>query len=95
MVNLKNDDTIKLSWIECMISPDGGQNNCTYIIKDKLPPFALMVAAETLVSTIGIWLFVIFGKASLWREWGDFFYDLQVYIKTRGLEKNNDQFFAL
>ncbi|ORE03657.1 hypothetical protein BCV72DRAFT_295993 [Rhizopus microsporus var. microsporus] len=95
MVNLKNDDTIKLSWIECMISPDGGQDNCTYIIKDKLPPFALMVAAETLVSTIGIWLFVIFGKASLWREWGDFFYDLQVYIKTRGLEKNNDQFFAL
>lgn len=55
-----------------------------------------MMAAETLVSTQGIWLFVIFGKRSLWREWNDLICDLRASFGSRGrMEKGGEQFFAL
>lgn len=38
------------------------QNKCVYILKDKVPSLKIMIAAETTVSIIGIWLFLIFGN---------------------------------
>ncbi|KAK4515349.1 uncharacterized protein ATC70_010293 [Mucor velutinosus] len=96
VVSLERDQSITNHWLECMLSPGGHQNSCVTIIRDHLPPYGLMMAAETLVSTQGIWLFVIFGKRSLWREWNDLIYDLRISFGNRGrMEKNGEQFFAL
>ncbi|KAI8077656.1 hypothetical protein BDF21DRAFT_341384 [Thamnidium elegans] len=95
VVSLEKDHSITNHWLECMLSPGGHQNSCVYIIRDHLPPYGLMMAAETLVSTQGIWLFVIFGKRSLWREWNDLIYDMRVSFNSRRMEKNGEQFFAL
>lgn len=96
VVSLERDQTITNHWLECMLSPGGHQNDCVAIIRDHLPPYGLMMAAETLVSTQGIWLFVIFGKRSLWREWNDLIYDLRVSFSSRKrTEKNGEQFYAL
>lgn len=96
VVSLERDQSITNHWLECMISPGRHQDSCVVIIRDHLPPYGLMMAAETLVSTQGIWLFVIFGKRSLWREWNDLIYDLRVSFGSRGrMEKGGEQFFAL
>jgi hypothetical protein len=95
VVSLERDQSITNSWLECMLSPGGNQNNCVALIRDHLPPYGLMMAAEALVSTQGIWLFVIFGKRSLWREWNDLIYDLRVSFYSRGRAEKNEKFFAL
>lgn len=96
IVSFEKDQVITNHWLECMLSPGGHQDTCVTIIKDHLPTYGLMMAAETLVSTQGIWLFVIFGKQSLWREWKDMIYDLRISFGSRGkIERNDEQFFAL
>jgi hypothetical protein len=96
MVSLEKDMSITNHWLECMVSPGGAQNSCVDIIAEHLPPFGLMIFAESIVSMLGIWLFVIFGKRSMWREWNDLIYDLRLSWRTKGRnEKSSEQFFAL
>ncbi|KAG1138509.1 hypothetical protein G6F36_016040 [Rhizopus arrhizus] len=96
MKTLVKDNSIKLNWIECMISPDGSQDNCTEDIRDYLPPFGVMIAAEAYVSSLGIWLAIVFGRMSLFRDWNDLLYDLRLFFTSRGsLKARNEQFFAL
>lgn len=73
------------------------QNYCANVISSKLPPFALMILAETWISLIGIVVFIIFGKRSLWREWNDWIYEMRMRFitKKRHYPKQEDQFFAL
>jgi hypothetical protein len=95
MTQLQNNPSLTLDWLQCMLTGNG-QNVCADVIDKLLPPFPLMIVAETLVSFIGIWLFIMFGKRSLWREWNDLIYDMRVRMSGRGRsEKNGEQFFAL
>ncbi|KAI8382365.1 hypothetical protein BD560DRAFT_323035 [Blakeslea trispora] len=85
-----------ISWVECMLTPGNSQNYCADMIAPHLPPFGLMVAAESLVSLIGVWLFVMFAKRSLWREWNDWIYDVRMSLtQSSRNEKPGEQFFAL
>ncbi|RCH77771.1 hypothetical protein CU098_004171 [Rhizopus stolonifer] len=93
---LQNDPSHMLTWLECMLTPGHSQNYCAEIIGPHLPPFSLMVAAETLVSAIGIWLFILFAKRSLWREWNDWIYETRIrFTRSSRAEKHGEQFFAL
>lgn len=58
---INNIDIIK-HWLRCMTLNNSDQNKCVYILKDKVPSLKIMIAAETTVSIIGIWLFLIFGN---------------------------------
>lgn len=92
MASLETDDATILKWLECMLDPDNTQDSCTDLVSNHLPPFGLMITAETLVGLVGLWLFLIFGKRSIWREWNDWIYDMRV----RGrMEKDGEQFFQL
>ncbi|KAI7873176.1 uncharacterized protein EV154DRAFT_487394 [Mucor mucedo] len=96
MTDLQNNPRVTLDWIQCMLTPGKTQNMCAAVISPHLPPFSLIIVAEVLVSTIGIWLFIMFGKRSLWREWNDLIYDLRIKMGGRGgAEKHGEQFFAL
>lgn len=96
MSSLPNDDNAVYAWMECMLVPGNTQNDCLAPVSSHMPPFGLMVTAEALVSLVGVWLFLIFGKRSLWREWNDLIYDIRISLGARGrLEKNGEQFFAL
>ena len=96
MTDIQSNPNLTSAWLECMLTPGNGQNKCADLISGHIPPFSLMVVAETLVSTIGIWLFIMFGKRSLWREWNDWIYDMRIRMSGRGgAEKHGDQFFAL
>ncbi|KAF7723345.1 hypothetical protein EC973_002093 [Apophysomyces ossiformis] len=98
MQRIGTDPTITTHWLECMLTADNNhnQNSCVHVVSPHLPPFGLMITAEALVSLCGFWVFLIFGKRSLWREWNDLIYDIRVTLGARGrVEKNGEQFFAL
>lgn len=96
MNQLQNNPELTNEWLECMITPGSTQNSCADVIGSHLPPFPLIIVAEVLVSSIGIWVFGMFGKRSLWREWNDLIYDLRIsFGRTGRAEKNGEQFFAL
>ncbi|KAI9025807.1 hypothetical protein CLU79DRAFT_743176 [Phycomyces nitens] len=97
LLNFSNNFEIALEWLTCMLESAGDhQNECVAIVRPYLPTFGLMVTAELLVSLVGIWLFAIFGKRSLWREWNDLIFEMRIRISSRGRsEKNGEQFFAL
>ncbi|KAI8138247.1 hypothetical protein BJV82DRAFT_631602 [Fennellomyces sp. T-0311] len=96
MMELKYEPKAMFDWIGCMMDSKTTQNDCTVHLEEYLPPFALMITAEVLVSIIGISLFFNFVKRSLLREWNDLIYNIRVSIGMRGrVEKNGDQFFAL
>lgn len=96
MTDLHTNPLAILDWLECMLTPGNGQNICADVISPHLPPFPLMIVAELLVSSIGTFVFLTFGKRSLWREWNDLIYDTRMRMRGRGgLEKHGEQFFAL
>ena len=83
-------------WITC-ISQNENLNDliltvekCTIDNANELPSYNTMIAAETSVSIVGIWLFSIFFKDT-------FLYDFYVYIKNnyvikfKKLIKKNDK----
>ncbi|KAI8380511.1 hypothetical protein EDC96DRAFT_491236 [Choanephora cucurbitarum] len=96
VTELQDNPRLLIGWVECMLTPGNTQNFCADMISPHLPPFPMMVAAEALVSFIGIWLFIMFAKRSLWREWNDWIYDKRMSFTRSGRsEKAGEQFFAL
>ncbi|KAJ2955576.1 hypothetical protein NQZ79_g8425 [Umbelopsis isabellina] len=96
LANLRDNKEMLASWVQCMMI-NHDQNLCSSIVSDKLPPFALLITAEALVSLIGVIVFITFAKRSLWREWNDWIYETRMRFKrdTRRYSKDQDQFFAL
>ncbi|ORX54543.1 hypothetical protein DM01DRAFT_1407379 [Hesseltinella vesiculosa] len=97
VTTMVNDSSVVNNWIGCMINPQSAnQDSCVSIIADYVPPFGFMIAAEALVSVIGIWLVIIFAKRSLFIEWNDLIYNVRVYFGGRDrAEKHGEQFFQL
>ncbi|KAG0031648.1 hypothetical protein BGZ81_000853 [Podila clonocystis] len=61
-----------------------------------LPPYGLMIAAEALVSSIGTVIFIVFFKANLVREWGEWFSSIGYLCSgKRKQKKEQDQFFVI
>ncbi|KAI8065543.1 hypothetical protein BC940DRAFT_304361 [Gongronella butleri] len=97
VTELTETPTVLDAWVACMLSPTTvNQDSCVGIVSPYMPPFGFMVAAEALVSIIGIWLVVIFAKRSLFIEWNDLIYNIRVYLGGRDrAEKHGEQFFQL
>ncbi|KAI9317223.1 hypothetical protein BX666DRAFT_2027312 [Dichotomocladium elegans] len=96
MTILKDDRNAILPWLTCMMTYGNTQDDCTSKLSDYMPPFGLMVFAESLVSLMGVSLFLNFFKWDLLREWNDFFYNIRFSLRRRrDPEKNGDQFIAL
>jgi hypothetical protein len=78
-----------------MITPEMDQDTCYDLIKSSLPSFPLMLSADILAGLIGFWLFILFAKRSLWREWNDLIYDIRLTLTGSKFKKNREQFFTL
>ncbi|KAG0213581.1 hypothetical protein BGX28_003998 [Mortierella sp. GBA30] len=84
-----------LAFAEC-IQSGATHDECADKLAPYLPPYGLMIAAEFLVSTIGTVIFVVFFKAALVREWGDWFGSIGYLLRgKRRQKKEQDQFFVI
>ncbi|EIE83579.1 hypothetical protein RO3G_08284 [Rhizopus delemar RA 99-880] len=95
LTETENNATLVTSWLQCMLTPGNDQDICYEIIKPILPNFSLMVTVDILAALIGFWLFLMFAKRSLWREWNDLIYDIRIACIYRKREKHAEQFFTL
>ncbi|KAK3819846.1 MAG: hypothetical protein J3Q66DRAFT_163239 [Benniella sp.] len=69
---------------------------CADELSPYLPPFGMMIAAESVVSSIGTVIFIVFFKPALVREWGDKFASIGYWIRGGGKRrKDQDQFFVI
>ncbi|KAF8981648.1 hypothetical protein BGZ46_002457 [Entomortierella lignicola] len=85
-----------LTFVGCLASGTS-HDQCADKLAPYLPPYGLMVAAEGVVSAIGIVMFIVFIKPETLREWGDKFSSLGYWISGRGKlhKKDQDQFFVI
>ncbi|KAI7817207.1 hypothetical protein BC939DRAFT_336023 [Gamsiella multidivaricata] len=71
-------------------------DTCADELSPYLPPYGLMIAAESVVSSIGAVIFIVFFKPALVREWGDKLASLGYLLcGKRKLKKEQDQFFVI
>ncbi|KAI8063197.1 hypothetical protein BC940DRAFT_358161 [Gongronella butleri] len=84
-------------WIACMLDPTtANQDACVAIVAPIMPPLGILMAAEVIVSVIGILIFIIFAKRSLFVEWNDLIFKIRVSIGGRGHgNKRGEQFYQL
>ncbi|KAF9351119.1 hypothetical protein BGX26_010804 [Mortierella sp. AD094] len=80
----------------CIMTPGSTHDSCADELAPHLPPYALMIAAEFLVSMIGTIIFVVFFKIALIREWSDWFGSVGYLLSgKRRQKKEQDQFFVI
>ncbi|KAI9272566.1 hypothetical protein BY458DRAFT_455346 [Sporodiniella umbellata] len=91
----ERDGVIVERWIQCMLLSEGDQNKCYEFSKNWLPSFPLMITVDIFASLIGFWLFILFAKRSLWREWNDWIYDFRIANFGSSREKRGEQFYTL
>ncbi|KAI8595028.1 hypothetical protein EDD21DRAFT_295652, partial [Dissophora ornata] len=88
--------TLHITEFVLCLKEGNSQNTCADQIAQYLPPYGMMVAAEGVVSSIGIIIFVVFFKPTIVREWGDKFSSLGYLISGKGkLRKEQDEFFVI
>ncbi|KAG0002574.1 hypothetical protein BGZ80_005416 [Entomortierella chlamydospora] len=84
-----------LSFVYCL-KVGHSHDTCVDGIAPYLPPYGLMIAAEAVVSAIGISIFFVFFRPSIVSEWREKFATLGYWITGRGkLKKEQDQFFVI
>ncbi|KAF9432083.1 hypothetical protein BGZ76_011295 [Entomortierella beljakovae] len=78
------------------LAKGGSHDVCADMIAPFLPPYAIMMAAEGVVSFIGTLIFIVFFKSALIREWGDWFGSVGYLLSGKRREKKEqDQFFVI
>ncbi|KAF9113055.1 hypothetical protein BGX27_002311 [Mortierella sp. AM989] len=68
----KTDMSWMSTWQLCIFTKQGNQEQCgEQFAKGHVPDFLFMMITEGLVSTTGLWVFLLFFKHSLIMEWRD------------------------
>ncbi|KAF9157947.1 hypothetical protein DFQ26_008154 [Actinomortierella ambigua] len=82
-------------FVACL-SKGTAHDTCVETMKDVVPPYVLMIAAEFAVSTIGTVIFLVFFKAALWEEWKEWFANVSYFLRGRRTQqKEQEQFFVI
>ncbi|KAF9431355.1 hypothetical protein BGZ76_000424 [Entomortierella beljakovae] len=84
-----------LDFVFCL-SSGALHDTCADELSPYLPPYGLMIAAEAVVSSIGIIIFIVFFKYETVVEWGDKFASVGYWLTGKGkTKKEQDQFFVI
>lgn len=95
----KENAAVVGEWLACVVSnPTSPQDNCADIIGPYIPSYGVVIFTETLVSMVGLWLFVVFMRKSLLQEWQDWIYDINIFRanpRNNSKSEKDEQFFSL
>jgi len=84
--NLVKDPTKGASWLLCLITSKGDKNQCLKFAEPLVVNEATVMAVLILLSTNGIWLLCLLGRASMFTGWVELF---------RGKAKRNNEFVSV
>ncbi|KAF9378095.1 hypothetical protein BGX21_002996, partial [Mortierella sp. AD011] len=97
VVGTKTDMSWFSTWQLCIFTQQGDQEQCgRQFATGNVPDFAFMMVAEGLVSTTGLWIFLLFFKKSLAMEWRDLISGWACCCSgRRSRRREEDQFYVI
>ncbi|KAG0266646.1 hypothetical protein BG011_001493 [Mortierella polycephala] len=91
----KTDMSWMSTWQLCIFMGGGDQEQCGHkFAKGHVPDFIFMMIAEGLVSTTGLWIFLLFFKGSLIEEWRELISGW-ICCGRKNRKKEDDQFYVI
>jgi len=92
----KTDMSWMSTWQICIFTKQGNQEQCGgQFAKGHVPDFYFMMVAEGLVSTTGLWIFLLFFKKSVVMEWKEYISGWICCGGRRSRRKEEDQFYVI
>ncbi|KAK3819511.1 MAG: hypothetical protein J3Q66DRAFT_280877 [Benniella sp.] len=92
----KTDMSWMSTWQLCIFTKAGTQEECGHrFAKGHVPDFVFMMIAEGLVSTTGLWIFLLFFKKSLMMEWKEYMSGWICCGGRRHRRRAEDQFYVI
>jgi len=92
----KTDMSWMSTWQLCIFTKAGTQEECGHrFAKGHVPDFVFMMIAEGLVSTTGLWIFLLFFKQSLMMEWKEYMSGWICCGGRRHRRRAEDQFYVI
>ncbi|KAF9897980.1 hypothetical protein BX616_004669, partial [Lobosporangium transversale] len=92
----KTDMSWMSTWQLCIFTKAGDQEQCADMFtKGHVPDFAFMMVAEGLVSTTGLWVFLLFFKQSLIMEWKEYISGWICCGGRRHRKRQENQFYVI
>ncbi|KAF8959011.1 hypothetical protein BGZ46_001841 [Entomortierella lignicola] len=93
----KTDMSWMSTWQLCIFTGAGDQEQCgNKYAGGHVPDFLFMMIAEGLVSTTGLWIFLLFFKKSLFVEWREFIGGWICFSGgRRSRKREEDQFYVI
>ncbi|KAG0221055.1 hypothetical protein BGX31_010240 [Mortierella sp. GBA43] len=97
LVQGSNTDVSWMStWQLCIFTGAGNQEQCAErFAQGNVPNFIFMMIAEGLVSTTGLWIFLLFFKKSLMMEWKEYMSGWICCGGRRSRRRQEDQFYVI
>lgn len=84
------------TWQLCIMSGAASQEECGKMFATgHVPNFVFMMIAEGLVSTPGLWIFLLFFKGSIVQEWRDKLSGWICCGGRRRSKKQEDEFYVI
>lgn len=91
----KTDMTWMSTWQLCIFTKAGTQEECgARFAKGHVPDFLFMMITEGLVSTTGLWIFLLFFKKSVVMEWKEYISGW-ICCGGRKRRREEDQFYVI
>ncbi|KAF9958431.1 hypothetical protein BGZ72_000350 [Mortierella alpina] len=92
----KTDMSWMSTWQICIFTKQGNQEQCgAQFAKGNVPDFYFMMVAEGLVSTTGLWIFLLFFKKTVVMEWKEYISGWICCGGRRNRRKEEDQFYVI
>ncbi|KAI8602179.1 hypothetical protein EDD21DRAFT_304099 [Dissophora ornata] len=92
----KTDMSWMSTWQICIFTKQGDQEQCgNQFAKGNVPDFILMMVAEGLVSTTGLWIFLLFFKESIWKEWREYISGWVCCGRRKNRKKEEAEFYVI
>ncbi|KAF8941508.1 hypothetical protein BGZ47_007361 [Haplosporangium gracile] len=97
LVEGSKTDTLWMStWQLCIFNKLGNQEECgAKYAQGHVPDFIFMMVTEGLVSTTGLWVFLLFFKGTLVSEWKEYMSGWVCCGGRRSRRKEEDQFYVI
>ncbi|KAG0275065.1 hypothetical protein BGZ96_003960, partial [Linnemannia gamsii] len=92
----KTDTTWTSTWQLCIFNKLGNQEECgAKYAKGHVPDFIFMMVTEGLVSTTGLWVFLLFFKGTLVSEWREYISGWACCGGRRTRRREEDEFYVI
>ncbi|KAF9931116.1 hypothetical protein FBU30_010736 [Linnemannia zychae] len=92
----KTDTTWMGTWKLCIFNKLGNQEECgARYAKGHVPDFLFMMITEGLVSTTGLWVFLLFFKGTLVSEWREYISGWICCGGRRHIRRQEEQFYVI